>query len=52
MQAGGEARIWTCIQKVPGHSGMPLRDHNQFVQNPLTFMTQKSEPQNTAGTNF
>jgi hypothetical protein len=40
MQDGGEARIWSGIQKVPGHSGMPLKGHEQFIQIPLAFVTQ------------
>jgi len=45
MQDGGEARIWTGIQKVPGHSRMPLKGHDQFVQIPLAFVNQKPSHQ-------
>ena len=45
MQNGEEARIWTGIQKVPGHSGMPLKGHKQFVQIPLTFVPQNQSHQ-------
>jgi len=45
MQEGGEARIWTGIQKVPGHSGMPLKGHDQFVEILLASVTHKPSHQ-------
>jgi hypothetical protein len=45
MQDGGGARIWTGIQTVPAHSGMPLKGHKQFIQIPLAFMPQKPSDQ-------